>query len=141
MSKRNNMIFYNSRLAKWFLGKRKHFFMITGLCFTRYRYLEVWEDMELRIHEKQFFECWLLAVLPALILSIFLSWWWMIIPFILYDLLYWLEVVWRHHSSFDWEAIEHCGDSLYLRKRKSYAWMNYYGRRLLPKSEWDDEYD
>ena len=35
------MIFYNNLLAKCFLGKKKHYFMIGGLFFTRYKYLEV----------------------------------------------------------------------------------------------------
>lgn len=51
------MIFYNNLLAKWFLGKKKHYFMVGGLFFTRYKYLEVWEDMELRIHARQYWEC------------------------------------------------------------------------------------
>ena len=51
------MIFYNNLLAKWFLGKGKnksHYFMFSGFFFTRYKYLEIWEDMELRIHARQF---------------------------------------------------------------------------------------
>ncbi len=55
------MIFYNNFLAKCFLGKKKHYFMIGGLFFTRYKYLEVWEEMELRIHARQFWECFLLT--------------------------------------------------------------------------------
>ena len=52
-----NMIFYNSLLAKWFLGKgKKHYFML-GWFSYRYKYLEVWEDMELRIHARQYWEC------------------------------------------------------------------------------------
>ena len=34
------MIFYNNLLAKWFLGIKKHYFMVGGLFFTRYKYLE-----------------------------------------------------------------------------------------------------
>lgn len=35
------MIFYNSLLAKWFLGKgKKHYFMLGWFFFTRYKYLE-----------------------------------------------------------------------------------------------------
>lgn len=50
-----NMIFYNSLLAKWFLGKgKKHYFMLGWFFFTRYKYLEVWEEMELRIHARQY---------------------------------------------------------------------------------------
>lgn len=33
------MIFYNSLLAKWFLGKgKKHYFMLGWFFFTRYKY-------------------------------------------------------------------------------------------------------
>ena len=65
------MIFYNNLLAKWFLGKgKKHCFMLGGLFFTRYKYLEIWEDMEVRIHARQFWECFLLTLLPALVLSL-----------------------------------------------------------------------
>ena len=55
------MIFYNNLLAKCFLGKKKHYFMVGGLFFTRYKYLEVWEDMELRIHARQYWECFFLT--------------------------------------------------------------------------------
>ena len=55
------MILYNSLLAKIILNrkrnKREHYFMVFGCCFTRYKYLEIWEDMKLRIHERQYFEC------------------------------------------------------------------------------------
>lgn len=61
------MIFYNSLLAKWFLGKgKKHYFMLGWFFFTRYKYLEVWEDMELRIHARQYWECFSLTLIPAL---------------------------------------------------------------------------
>ncbi len=103
--------------------------MVGGLFFTRYKYLEVWEDMELRIHARQYWECFFLTLAPALILSLWLSWWWMIVPFVTYDILYWLEKAFRSHSVFNWEAVENCGDTLYLRKRKSYAWMKWYGKR------------
>lgn len=54
------MIFYNSLLAKWFLGKgKKHYFMLGWFFFTRYKYLEVWEDMELRIHARQYWNVFL----------------------------------------------------------------------------------
>ena len=132
------MIFYNNLLAKWFLGKKKHCFMVGGLFFTRYKYLEVWEDMELRIHARQYWECFFLTLAPALILSLWLSWWWMIVPFVTYDILYWLEKAFRSHSVFNWEAVENCGDTLYLRKRKSYAWMKWYGKKTLPLSDWDE---
>lgn len=94
------MIFYNNFLAKCFLGKKKHYFMIGGLFFTRYKYLEVWEEMELRIHARQFWECFLLTLIPALALSLWLSWWWMILPFIAYHLFYWFEKMFFSSFSF-----------------------------------------
>ena len=113
------MIFYNSLLAKWFLGKgKKHYFMLGWFFFTRYKYLEVWEDMELRIHARQYWECFSLTLIPALILS--------------------FEKIICHHSIFNWEAMKHCGDTLYLRKRKAYAWKKGYGKKELPASRWND---
>ena len=114
------MIFYNSLLAKWFLGKgKKHYFMLGWFFFTRYKYLEVWEDMELRIHARQYWECFSLTLIPALILSLLLSWWWMVLPFVTYHILYWFE-------------------TLYLRTRKAYAWKKGYGKKELPASRWND---
>ena len=43
-----------------------------------------------------------------------------------------------HHSIFNWEAMKHCGDTLYLRKRKAYAWKKGYGKKELPASRWND---
>jgi hypothetical protein len=112
--------------------------MVCGLFFVRCKFLEVWDDMEIRIHAKQFWECFSLALIPALALSFCFGWGWMLLPFVSYHLFYWVERMFRAHSSFDWEAIAHCGDSLYLRKRKSYAWMKQYGRKDLPCTEWND---
>jgi len=95
--------------------------------------------MELQIHARQYTECFFLALLPALALSVWLSWWWMLLAFMSYHLLYWLERWFGHHSSFDWEALEHCSDALYLRKRKSRVWMKWYGKKSLPPSEWEDD--
>lgn len=91
------MILYNSLLAKIILNrkrnKREHYFMVFGCCFTRYKYLEIWEDMELRIHERQYFECFLLALMPSLVLSLLFSWWFMLLALFSYHLLYWAEMV------------------------------------------------
>lgn len=132
------MIVYNSWLTKRLLGKERFYFMLLWCCFTRYRYLEAWQEVEALIHVKQYKECFALAFLPALILSLWLTGWCMLLAFFAYHLLYWLEKAWRHHSVFDWEALEYCWDSLYLRKRKGLAWMKYYGKKTLPASEWPD---
>ena len=60
--------------------------MIFGCCFTRFKYLEGWEEMELQIHARQYTECFFLALLPALALSVWLSWWWMLLAFMSYHL-------------------------------------------------------
>ena len=85
LNEEEDMIIYNSLLAKTFLNRKKrHYFMIFGCCFTRFKYLEVWEDMELRIHARQYTECFFLALFPALVLSVWLSWWWMLVAFMSY---------------------------------------------------------
>lgn len=132
------MILYNSFLAKCFRGGKKHSFMIFGCYFTRHKKMKIWEEMEARIHLRQYTECFILTLLPALGLSLWLSWWFMAIPLCTYHILYWWERMVRHHSIFDWEAEEHCGDALYLRKRNSYIWLKAYCKKKLPTSKWAD---
>ena len=60
------------------------------------------------------------------------------IDFMTYHLLYWFEKAISSHSVFNWEALTYCGDAVYMRKRKSYAWMKWYGKKTFPKSEWED---
>ena len=54
------------------------------------------------------------------------------------SLAYWFEKAISSHSVFNWEALTYCGDAVYMRKRKSYAWMKWYGKKTFPKSEWED---
>lgn len=75
---------------------------------------------------------------PSIGLSLWFSWWWMVLPFMTYHLLYWFEKAISSHSVFNWEALTYCGDAVYMRKRKSYAWMKWYGKKTFPKSEWED---
>ena len=112
--------------------------MIFGCCFTRFKYLEVGGDGT-SDSCAAVYGMFLLGIIAALVLSVWLSWWWMLLAFMSYHLLYWLERWFGHHSSFDWEALEHCSDALYLRKRKSRAWMKWYGKKSLPPSEWEDD--
>lgn len=137
--KKKIMIIYKSPLTKWLVNEEKLYFMLFGICFTRCRYLEVWEYMELRIRERQYTECVLLTFPFAFILSVFFSWWCMLLPLLSYHLLYLLEKRWGHHSIFDWEVLEHCDDAIYFRKRKSFVWMKYYFKKSLPASVWYDQ--
>lgn len=123
------MIVYNSRLAKLFVkGKHKHYFMLFGFCFTRYKYCEFWEEMELRIRECQYYECVLLALLPSLVLSVLFSWWFMLLALFFYYIVYWAEFLFSSRSAFDQEAKRNCGDTMYMRKRKFADWRQWYGK-------------
>ena len=75
---------------------------------------------------------------PSIGFVTMVSWWWMVLPFMTYHLLYWFEKAISSHSVFNWEALTYCGDAVYMRKRKSYAWMKWYGKKTFPKSEWED---
>lgn len=75
---------------------------------------------------------------PSIGFTLWFSWWWMVLPFMTYHLLYWFEKAISSHSVFNWEALTYCGDAVYMRKRKSYAWMKWYGKKTFPKSEWED---
>ncbi|MDR0893351.1 MAG: hypothetical protein LBN24_12205 [Mediterranea sp.] len=133
------MVFYNNCLARLFLRHETCFFMVCGLVFVRSRYLEVWDEMEIRIHTRQFWECFLLALLPSLFLSLCVGWMCMLLPFFSYHIFYWTERAFRSQSSFDWEAKGHHGDAIYMRKRKAFVWMRWYGRKELPYvKEWND---
>ena len=54
--------------------------MIFGCYFTRYKQLEFWEEMENRIHVRQYTECFLPTLVPAVGVSLWISWWFMLIP-------------------------------------------------------------
>lgn len=59
----------------------------------------------------------LLTLIPALGLSLWFSWWWMVLPFMTYHLLYWFEKAISSHSVFNWEALTYCGDAVYMKKK------------------------
>ncbi|MFV0589044.1 hypothetical protein [Bacteroides reticulotermitis] len=138
------MILYDSLLAKAILNKKKENVMIFGINFTKKKYLEPCKEMEMMIYRKIYFECILLALVPALIPSVLISWWFMLLVPMMYYILYSIEWVIllfsskaktsrRDHlgnylSAFDLEAKVNNYDLLYLRKRKSWAWTKLYGK-------------
>lgn len=133
------MIFCNNILAKTFIkNKQKYFIRIGCLFFVAPKYLEFWEETEPEIRTKQYWECFMLAIIPSLALSAMLSWWCMIIPFLAHDILYFAEKLMTSHSIFDWEAQAHAGVPLYTRKRKAFPWLKGYGRKNLPQDVWQD---
>ena len=80
--------------------------MIGGLFFTRYKYLEVWEEMELRIHARQFLGVFFIDFNPSIGFITMVSWWWMVLPFMTYHLLYWFEKAISSHSVFKLGGID-----------------------------------
>ena len=65
------MIIYNSRLAKCLLDKKhKAAAKPSGKGFPRYKQLEFWEEMENRIHVRQYMEYFLPALLSAVGVSL-----------------------------------------------------------------------
>lgn len=128
------MILYNSLLAKIVLSKEQENFMLFGINFTQRKYVEPFEEMEMLIHQKQYNECTALGLLPALILSLLISWWFILLIPSTYYILYSIEWIIlrcskgsRRQSAFYIEARKHRHDLLYLRKRKHFAWTKYFG--------------
>lgn len=131
------MILYNSLLAKIVLSKEQNNFMLFGINFTQRRYLDPCEEMEMLIQQKQYNECMALGILPAFILSLLISWWFVLLIPATYYLLYSIEWIILHcskslkrQSTFILEARRNRFDLLYLRKRKHYAWMKFFGKRI-----------
>lgn len=128
------MILYNSLLAKIVLSKEQENFMLFGINFTQRKYVEPCEEMEMLIYQKQYSECTALGLLPALILSLLISWWFMLLIPATYYIIYSIEWIIlrcskssRRQSAFDIEAKKYRHDLLYLRKRKRFAWTKYLG--------------
>lgn len=133
------MIFYNSLLAKWFLGKgKKHYFML-WLVFL-YPAINIWKSGKIWNSNS----CQ--TVLGMFFFNPDTSTYFIVTAFMVVDGVtirdlshtLWFEKIICHHSIFNWEAMKHCGDTLYLRKRKAYAWKKGYGKKELPASRWND---
>lgn len=147
------MILYDSLLAKAILNKNKENVMLFGISFTKKKFLEPYKEMEMSIYTRLYFESTLLALPPALLLSVLLSWWFMLLVPLMYYILYvieWFLLLFsrkaktnrrdyhgNYLSAFDLEAKGNNYDLLYLRKRKSWAWMKIYGKANAQRFERD----
>ena len=86
------MIFYNNSLARLLLKKKsRESFMLFGLNFSKRRFPDPCKDMKMRIKEKQYQECFLLGLIPALFLGVSFSPWFILLPIFTYRILYVLE--------------------------------------------------
>lgn len=128
------MVVYESRLARMLLrNKRKTYITLLGISFTTSGYfISVWEATEMRIHRRQYAECFLMALIPTLVLC-FLSWWFALLPWLSYYLLYGLEYMVRRHSAFDYEAETYGAEASYFMVRKKFAWLHWYLAKHLPE--------
>lgn len=129
------MVIYKSKLAHLILPKnsRRSYITLFGISFTsKGYYLSIWEGVEMKIHRRQYAECFLLAVIPALLLCFFVSCFFAILPFFFYYILYGIEYAIYHHSAFDYEAEANCMETTYFIVRKKFAWIKWYCHKELP---------
>lgn len=134
------MVFYKSKLAKMLLpdNSKDDYITLFGFSFTRKGYfMSIWEGVEMQIHRRQYAECFVLAVIPTILLCIFISCIFIALPFISYYILYWIEMVIYHHSAFDYEAKANCMETTYFIVHKRFAWMKWYCKKELPKIDND----
>lgn len=134
------MILYDSRLAKAVLNDKRENLMLFGINFTKKRYLEPVKEMEMTICQKQYTECMVIAILPSLVLSLLVSWWFLLLIPTAYYIIYAIEWMLlhgaprnafpgRYMSAFNIEAKSNRHDLVYMRKRKAFAWMKRYAKR------------
>lgn len=142
-------VFYENWLAKAILFKNYGTMMFFGFIITKHASLPIEAQREERIHQLQFKECMEIATIPAVFLSLYVSWWWMLLIPLFYYILYLAEwfVSFVYHlftdniigsgkvnanayraSAFEMEAKLNQDNPNYLKERKWGAWFRYYGK-------------
>lgn len=142
-------VFYENWLAKAILFKNYGTMMFFGFIITKHASLPIEAQREERIHQLQFKECMEIATIPAVFLSLYVSWWWMLlIPlfyYILYGVEWFISLVYHlftderigggkvnnnayRASAFEMEAKLNQDNPNYLKERKWGAWFHYYGK-------------
>ena len=142
-----NLIFYNSLLAKRFLFPGYSTIMFFGVILTKKRKEECSPVLirHEQIHQRQYFECFVLPVLPAILFN-----WWVLVLcplsfYVLYLAEWFISFVWHffaqgmadvsraNHraytaSAMEMEAKAKEGEKGYIKRRKLFAFIRYYGR-------------
>lgn len=145
-------IYYNSIAARLLLWRKGYeTAMIFGfICTKRKQPLSSKAVNHEAIHVEQYMEVTAVALLAALVLSLALCWavWPFIVALLLYYAIYFVEagISWVYNavrrklsataaadaayyaSMFEMEAHAHEGDNQYIRGRKSFNWIRYFGR-------------
>ena len=128
------MIIYDSKIARLLQGRLKPYDYVTLpiVTLTALREKGIWEEMEMRIHRRQYAECFLASLLPSLLLGWLLWWGLAALPLFAYYLLYWAERLAVGHSAFDYEAEKESEEVSYFVVRKHFAWRKWYWKKELP---------
>lgn len=142
-------VFYENWLAKAILFKNYGTMMFFGFIITKHASLPIEAQREERIHQLQFKECMEIATIPAVFLSLYVSWWWLLLIPLFYYILYGVEwfISFVYHlftderigggkvnantyraSAFEMEAKFNQDNPNYLKERKWGAWFRYYGK-------------
>ena len=142
-------IYYNSKLAKLILFGSYHTIMLFGFILTKLKELSETTIRHERTHQKQFFECMEIAAIPSVLLSLYVSAWWLLLIPLFYYILYGVEwfISFVYHlftderigggkvnnnayraSAFEMEAKLNQDNPNYLKERKWGAWFHYYGK-------------
>lgn len=141
------MIFYDSKLAKCILFGSFQTIMLFGCIFTKNKTLSLCSQRHETIHVRQYFETLIVGALVFGLLGYLLSLWlWLIIPFTYYAvyLAEWaisclfhivkgdVRNTWNdrayHASAFEMEAYGNEDNPYYLKGRKLFAFVKYYGK-------------
>ena len=142
-------IFLDNRFAKFILFGSYHTIMLFGFILTKLKELSETTIRHERTHQKQFFECMEIAAIPSVLLSLYVSaWWLLLIPlfyYILYGVEWFISLVYHlftddevgggkvnanayRASAFEMEAKFNQDNPNYLKERKWGAWFKYYGK-------------
>lgn len=142
-------IHYNNRFAKLILFSNYSTIMLFGFILTKLLELSEVIKRHEQIHQRQFLECMEIAVIPSVLLSVYVSPWWLLLIPMLYYILYLVEwfISLVYHmftdrkigggkvnnnayraSAFEMEAKLNQGNPNYLEERKWCAWIHYYGK-------------
>lgn len=141
-------IYYNNLLAKLILFGNYHTIMLFGFILTKLNELSEAVLRHEKTHQKQYVECMEIAAVPAILLSVYASLWWLLLIPAFYYLLYlgeWL-ISFVYHlftddkigggkvngnayraGAMEMEAKLNQDNSNYLKERKWGAWIKYYG--------------
>ncbi|WP_373233893.1 hypothetical protein [Parabacteroides sp. D26] len=130
------MIIYDSKIARLLQGRMNPYDYVTlpivTLTTLPYGEIGIWEEMEMRIHRRQYTECFLAALLPSLLLGWQVCWELAALPLFAYYILYWAERLAVGHSAFDYEAGKESEEVSYFVVRRRFAWWKWFWKKKLP---------